>query len=233
MATVLSFPKPVIQAHHGIDVVRDDLIQGGTKARFLHYLFDAHDTIVYATPAEGGAQVALAECAKLKGKQAVLFVAERKTPHFRTIQAAKAGAIVYQVPHGYLSNVQSKARRYCQDKGAFYLEFGADMPLALEKIAQTARSIGREYQQVWCAAGSGVLARGLGIAFPHAAIHAVQIGRPPHLPANAVLHVHPLEFSQRKANPDFPSCPHYDAKAWDVCRKEHQGQTLFWNVLGL
>lgn len=42
--------------HDGIAVVRDDLFLGGTKARFLPALFDGADEVVYASPAEGGAQ---------------------------------------------------------------------------------------------------------------------------------------------------------------------------------
>lgn len=232
MVSALSFPKPIVENIRGISVVRDDYLNGGTKTRFLSELFYSHDCIVYASPAEGGAQVALAESAKLTGKQAVIFVAKRKEPHFRTIQAAKAGAIVYQVPHGYLSNVQAKAKRYAVDNGAFYLEFGADIPLATQRIAEAAESIGGVFDEIWCAAGSGVLSRGLGRAFFDSMIHAVQIGREPHIPANAILHVSPLEFSKRLKNPDFPSCPHYDAKAWDICKAESKGRVLFWNVLG-
>lgn len=232
MVSALSFPKPVVETIRGISVVRDDYLKGGTKTRFLTELFYSHDCIVYASPAEGGAQVALAESARLTGKRAVIFVAKRKEPHFRTIQAAKAGAIVFQVPHGYLSNVQAKAKRYAQDKEAFYLEFGADIPLATQRIAEAAESIGGVFDEIWCAAGSGVLSRGLGLAFPDSIIHAVQIGRPPHIPENGVLHVHPLEFSKRLKNPDFPSCPHYDSKAWDICKVKSKGRVLFWNVLG-
>jgi hypothetical protein len=51
---------PVIIEHDGVLVVRDDLFTGGTKARFLGMMFNGADEVVYASPAEGGAQVALA-----------------------------------------------------------------------------------------------------------------------------------------------------------------------------
>ena len=53
-------PPPVVIEHEGIHVVRDDLAGGGTKARFMVKLFAEAEEIVYATPAEGGAQSALA-----------------------------------------------------------------------------------------------------------------------------------------------------------------------------
>jgi hypothetical protein len=46
--------------HEGVLVVRDDLFPGGTKARFLGILFNGAEEVVYASPAEGGTQVALA-----------------------------------------------------------------------------------------------------------------------------------------------------------------------------
>ena len=45
-------------------MVRDDLFPGGTKARFLGVLFNGTEEVVYASPAEGAAQVALATVAR-------------------------------------------------------------------------------------------------------------------------------------------------------------------------
>jgi len=51
--------SPDVVEHEGVTVIRDDLFPGGTKARFLGFLFEATDEVVYASPAEGGAQTAL------------------------------------------------------------------------------------------------------------------------------------------------------------------------------
>lgn len=160
----MNLPPPIVEEYDSIFVVRDDLLPGGTKARYLMSLFSRYDEIVYATPAYGGAQLALAYCAKLTGKRAVLFVAKRANPHARTLEAHGVGARVFQVPNGYLSNVQSKARKYCQDKGAFYLEFGGESQEALDLIGEASATVWDTYgpfDQVWTAAGSGVLTRGL------------------------------------------------------------------------
>jgi hypothetical protein len=92
--------KPRVIKHNNILVVRDDLFPGGTKARFLPLLFTGADEVVYASPAEGSAQTALATVAKQLGKRATIFVAERTNPHDR------------QVPYGYLSTVQKRAEEY-------------------------------------------------------------------------------------------------------------------------
>ena len=55
--------KPIVKNHNGVLVVRDDLFDGGTKARFIPLLLAGTDEVVYASPAEGGAQTALATVA--------------------------------------------------------------------------------------------------------------------------------------------------------------------------
>ena len=71
---------PQLKEHDGILVVRDDLLPGGTKARFLPVLFEHADEVVYARAAEGGAQTALAAVAAQLGKRATIFVAKRAHP---------------------------------------------------------------------------------------------------------------------------------------------------------
>ena len=69
--------KPIVENHNGVLVVRDDLFEGGTKARFIPLLFNGVNEVVYASPAEGGAQTALATVAAQLGKRATIFVAQR------------------------------------------------------------------------------------------------------------------------------------------------------------
>jgi hypothetical protein len=121
-------PTPRLIEHDGVLVVRDDLFPGGTKARLLGALFNGADEVVYASPAEGSAQTALAIVARRLGKRATIFVARRAKPHPRTMEAAKLGAQVISIAPGYLSVVQARAREYCNRTGARLMPFGADMP---------------------------------------------------------------------------------------------------------
>lgn len=231
-------PPPTVVEHDGIHVVRDDLLGegAGTKARYIVRLFDHADEVVYATPAEGGAQTALAWAARELGKRATLFVAKRKVPHPRAYMAKRLGATVYQVTPGYLAVVQKRARDYCAATGATLAPFGVDMPEAIEAIADAARATGLEPDEVWCASGSGVLARGLARAWPNARRHVVQVGRAlkPDDVAGATIHVYPRPFGQgARTRPPFPSDPHYDAKAWEIATaRRGAGRVLFWNVTG-
>lgn len=227
---------PIVSKHGGISVIRDDLFLGGTKARFLPVLFDNADEVVYASPCEGGAQTALAHTAAKLNKRATIFIAKRKQPHDRALEAKRVGAKVMQVPHGYLNVVQARAREYCNRTGAKLAPFGVDLPEAIATIAAAAKLTGLEPDEVWCASGSGVLARSLAIAWPNALRHVVQVGRELTAKdvAGATIHKAALPFSKAiKGQPPFPSCPHYDAKAWQICKAQHgTGLVVFWNVTG-
>lgn len=227
---------PVVVEHDGIRVVRDDLFPGGTKARFIGALFGDAKEVVYASPAEGGAQTAIATVAASTGRQATIFVAKRAEPHPRAWMAKALGAKVIQVDPGYLSVVQARARAYAEAYGARLLPFGVDCPEAIEAIRRAALATGEAPDEVWCAAGSGVLARGLAAAWPNARRFVVQVGRA--LPASEVAGAEIIPagvpFSRADARPvPFPSDPHYDAKAWHIAKaRRGAGLVLLWNVTG-
>lgn len=230
---------PTVVDYDGIRVVRDDLFPGGTKARFLGMLFDGAPEVVYASPAEGGAQTALATVGQQRNIPVTIFVADRKIPHARALMAKALGARVCLVRPGYLGVVQARAKSYCAQSGARLIPFGADVPEAIAAIAAAARSTGERPDEVWCAAGSGVLARGLARAWPEADRHVVRVGRPISAKdvAGATIHDAGIPFEREaKMAPPFPSDQHYDAKAWAImmaARPRRTGRTiLFWNVTG-
>jgi hypothetical protein len=103
-------------------------------------------------------------------------------------------------------------------------------------IANAAASLSVEPDEVWCSAGSGVLARSLARAWPAARRHVVQVGRALSLDevAGATIHEYPLPFGRpARIKPPFPSDPHYDAKAWEQCAaRKGPGRVVFWNVAG-
>ena len=216
--------------------MRDDLIGGGTKARYIAGLFEQADEIVYASPAEGGAQTALAWAARELSKRATIFVAKRRAPHARSLMAKRLGATVWQIAPGYLSVSQARARAYCAATGATMAPFGMDAPEAIATIAGAARATGLEPDEVWCASGSGVLARALARAWPKARRHVVQVGRTlePDDVAGATIHIAPMPFGKpAHSSPPFPSDPHYDAKAWEIANaRRGAGVVAFWNVTG-
>ena len=90
----------------------------GPKPALFRCCLHGADEVVYASPAEGGAQTALATVASQLGKRATIFVAERAQLHPRTLMAKRLGAQIVQVSPGYLNVVQARAREYSHQTGA-------------------------------------------------------------------------------------------------------------------
>jgi hypothetical protein len=230
--TLQTLPPPVIEEIEGILVVRDDLIPGGTKRRVLDQLLSQSidPEFVYASPAYGYAQVALAYSCTQLGRQATIFTAKRKELHPRTLEAKRAGAKIVMVPTGYLSNVQAKAKSYCEQSGAQLLPFGLDTPYVVSALAKVARGLPITPTEVWSVAGSGVLTRALQLAWPGAKFFTVQVGKDPQA-GRAVVYKAPEDFEQdARIKPPFPSCSNYDAKAWQFIKRHASKGALFWNV---
>lgn len=238
-------PDPVVQEFNGIHVVRDDLLPGGTKLRYIRPLFDQHDEVVYASSAQGGAQLALAYAARMANagqalatKQAAIFVALRRVAHPRTIEAMEAGAKIVPIEPGHLTVVSARAKHYAAQRGAFYIEFGGESPEAIAAIESAARSVRErygEFDEVWSAAGSGVLSRGLQAGFPDAKVFAVTCGVHHDAIGRARLFESGVPYGKDENRPaPFPACPTYERKAWQFCKRQHRpgARVLFWNVMG-
>lgn len=230
------FPDPVVERRGGLLVVRDDLLAGGTKRRVAATLFEGRPA-VYAGPAEGFGQVALALAARDLGLPLTVCVAARKQEHRATQQARAAGAEVVSVRPGYLTVVRAHARRLAAERDAQLIPFGLDAPqvhLALRDVAAAVFAGLRELPtELWSVAGSGVLSRALQAALPQVPAFAVRIGRELRAgeAGRARLLDAPERFSQdAKLPPPFPSCPNYDAKAWRFLTEHAQPGALFWNV---
>jgi len=232
----LDAPEPFLQRVGTLQVVRDDLMPGGTKARALSVLFDLeHREYVYASPVQGYAQVALAHCAKAAGCYAHIFCAARKEYHARTREALGLGAIIHELRPGYLSHVQAAARAFvAETPSARLLPFGLDDEAFIEALAGVGRRVARRLfaqpPEVWTVAGSGVLSRALQRVWPEADFHAIQIGHAPNI-GRATLHRAPERFEDdARYPPPFPSCSNYDAKAWRFIQEQAKPDALFWNV---
>jgi hypothetical protein len=229
----MSQPPPRIERHGRFWVVRDDLLIGGTKQRFLPHLMAGAAEVVYAGPAWGGAAVGIAYLGREMGIPVRLFYAGRKEWSPRQRIAAGYGAAIAEIRPGYLSVVRARARDYCRQTGARLLEWG--LPEVEEYLA---RQLGEfdlpAVSEVWCAAGSGTLLRSLQRAF-RAPVVGVQVGHEltPEERAGCRIVKHPLTFEQRtSAAVPFPSCRHYDAKAWEMAERLARPEALFWNVMG-
>ena len=231
---------PIIEEHDGVLVVREDLLLGGSKIRFLPHIVGNAREVVFGGPFCGGAPYALSVWGKMTGTRITLFYAKRKALHWRQKAAFRNGATIYQVPAGRMSVVQYRARNYAQQAGALFLPLGFDVANATEPYERVMRQVQKRVRvdEVWCAVGSGMLARCLARSFPLARVYGVIVGlrsrnQAQDFPGNVTLLDCGYDFAQETAAPvPFPACRNYEAKAWEIMRRRSKGRALFWNVLG-
>lgn len=228
-------PEPVITEHDGILVVRDDLLEGGSKRRFLRTLVESQTASewVYASPCNGYGQISLAYVCRDLGRTATIFVPKRGEMHEYTKEAVRAGAEIIEVPMGFYSNCAAKARRYAEIYDAAVAPFGFDDKLVIDEIALIASKLPVEPAEVWSILSSGTLSRGLQKAWPNAVFLGVSVGHKPkpEQMGNATVYGAPEKFSATaKILPPFPSAPTYDAKAWRFIKQYAKPGALFWNV---
>ena len=231
-----NLPKPIVKEHDGIQVVRDDLIEGGTKRRaFYTYIKSKdYDEFVYASPRQGYAQLSLAYACKDLGRKSTVTVPQGKR-YWLTDAAEELGCNIIEVPMGFLTNIQAKAKKYCLDNGAHLIPFGGDHPIIIEAMRQTALSLDVNPTEVWTVMSSGALSRGLQSAWPDARVYGVRIGHntTPREQGRAETFKSKYQFHQEckeDERPPFQSSLTYDSKAWTFIKEHASKNSLFWNV---
>lgn len=235
-------PPPVIVEHEGIHVVRDDMIDGGSKSRFIQHLIKncKQNEMVYgSSPASGYAQISLAKVCSHYDKKAILFMAKRNIQNFHPYQlkAIQYGAIINMVENGMLSVTEKRARDYVgQDTSNRKLfPIGFDCPEVLLAICDLAKTLPILPKEVWTVGSSGTLTRGLQLAWPEAEFHCVSVGHKMGQKELGCAKVYKCEIPFDKSvksedAPPFPSVPTYDAKAWKFIKQYAKPGALFWNV---
>lgn len=183
-----------------VQVIRDDLLTGGTKQRALPVLITSNPTaneFIYAGPAFGFAQVALAYVARLMKKQAVLFVARQQDGHLQplTARAAAMGATIKEVfPPNTLKDVQQAGEDYVKKRNeqcpshqpvAVLLPFGLNCELFINALETSLKQAlppellmeEKNPARVWVTCGSGALLATLSKIWPKTTFLAVQVGK--------------------------------------------------------
>jgi hypothetical protein len=243
------FPKLVIEEHEGFHVVRDDLLEGGSKRRFVDRLLreeiaeGANEFVYGGCPANGYAQLSIPLQAREYGCKTTLFMAKRSMDNLHDYQkkALEYGADIHWVANGMLQVTKKRALDYYNEDPVHrrLLQLGLDDQRVREDIRDLAKNIEQDYDinisEVWSVGSSGTLTRGLQMAFPDKDVHVVSVGHSmkQNEVGRATLHRSDLKFTQEvkeEDTPPFPSVPTYDAKAWKIIREHAKPGALFWNV---
>ena len=244
-----SFPKIIIEKHEGIYVVREDLLEGGSKRRFIdRYVREeiekgAEEFVFGGAPATGYAPMSLTLQAKHYGANATFFMAKRSLDNLHEYQkkALEYGAKIQWVNMGMLNVTLSRAKKYYEENTFKRRNFplGLEDERVIEDIETLAKEIKEEWKdkfsEIWTVGSSGTLSRGLQRAFPELEVHVISVGHKmsEREIGRAKFYKSPYKFDKPIKPieaPPFPSAPTYDAKAWPFLKEFAKPNALFWNV---
>lgn len=239
--------EEVLVGNRVIRVVRDDLSGFGTKARAGLAVFHQPEyrkvkTVVYVAPRVGWAPMSLAKLCQQTRRRLVLFAPAASEPSQHQLVAQSLGAELRYFRVAAMPVLQRRAKAWAEAHGYTFFPLGLDVPAAVAGIAKTARAAAdfqtkggyKAVKEVWCVISTGVLSRGLQLAFPAANHFAVAVARnikEGERGKIVQLFSHTRGFHQRATVlPPFPSVLTYDAKAWEYIVRHASDGALFWNV---
>lgn len=247
------YPAPVLEEHEGFVVVRDDLLEYGSKIRSLDYMIGhapeykrVKEWVFGGCPRYGYAQISLPHVCNKYDKKAVLFMAGAANkgdgvpptkPFIYQQRGMDLGVDYRWLSFGMLTNTLAKARKYhAEDPHTReILPLGLEHPYVTASMIKVALDLPVKPKEIWSVGSSGTLSRALQLAFPDAEVHVVSVGHKmnPEEIGRAKYYRSELPFSKeakKEDMPPFPSAPNYDAKAWKFVRQYASPGALFWNV---
>ena len=232
-------PKLEVREHEGFNVVRDDLLEGGSKIRatlpFIKKYLAGAKEIVYAGPNNGLAQLALAKAGKELGIKFKMFTYYGNND---IIKRAKEYGAQYVFAKKPLADMQKDAESYCKQSGASMLPFGFGhenfqkmMIYALEKV----RIKIPKSAYIWLVCGSATLVNVLYYIFPDNFFCVLQVGKKIWADqldlSRTKLFKSNLKFIEdAKILPPYPCIASYDAKIWEFVKKYGRKGDYIWNV---
>ena len=234
---VSRMPKVILQPYEDKFIVRCDLSLAGFKAFAAEKVIAecSKDTFVYVAPRVGHAPEAIANLAQLYGKKCVFFAPASKEVSKHQAVVMAYGADLRFVKTPAMPTINIYAKRWAEKHGAQYLNFGlAGIPGVTAGIVNFANSI-PEPPEFWCAVSTGTMIRGLQIGWSNAQPYGVAVAR--NLKkgeiGRAIMQSATIPFLKPLKEallPSFPTTATYDAKAFDVFRREAKPGAYFINV---
>lgn len=239
-----------------INVIRDDLIDAGTKQRAMVPFFQnsKYDEFVYVSPYTGAAQVSLAYSAKMTGKKVTVFMYKIRPQHPLTKKALKLASYnkkylnLIEIKNGNMKYLEKLANSYVErkkrEKGDNYItKIGLGFAneeyknLLIEKIKN---AIPKKLQEnppkrIWVPSGSSIMLNALYEVFPASYFLAVQTGKTiwddMYNKKNTKLYKSDEFFYDKaKIQPPYPTTTSYDAKAWKFILEDGEDQDYIWNI---
>lgn len=228
-----------------IHILRDDLFEGGTKARVLLQMLSLIDSkgVVYpAHPYGYGAEALAIACNKHKKELILLYPPYSGYPNDMMMPRPMRRATVrprvsYHIIEDELEQgkLVSRSQRLAETNNYYFMQIGFSDTLFISGLKLMIKAVPNieSFPEIWVTAGSGLLARTLNEVLPNSKIIALDLG----MKHCDTLGIQTFKCTQKVEEqavviPSFPSARYYDAKLWDLMTRKAKKGALMWNVAG-
>lgn len=234
-----------------INVLRDDLLEAGTKQRaMIPYLANHKSTeFVYVSPFTGSAQITLSYASLITGKKVTVYMDKRRPRHPLTVKALSYGVLnLVEVPNGNFKKLNKMAQDYVdlvkKEKGEDYitlfsLGFTNDEYINLlakqikEALPQEMRD--NPPERFWVPTGSTAMVNALYKVLPTTHFFVVQTGKTVwddqlDLTRTTIYRSEEFFYHHAKEQPPFPTTKAYDAKAWTFVKRFAKDEDYLINI---
>jgi 16S rRNA G966 N2-methylase RsmD len=226
-----------------LNLIDEGMLIGGSKQRIMPMLLSTipQNTIVYAGPSTGYAQIALAYVCRMMNKKAVLFLDCTEHDKSPLTNIAKIfGAKVYyfnpRIQEKRLRYITNRAKKWCNaNKDSYMLPFGMSDGYTMELYMKVFNKLEINPGRIWVVAGSGLIFTSLSKVFPNTKMMIIQVGKtiwPDQLEGiNHELFISSYKFKEdTKQEPPYDTLLNYDAKVWDFIIKYGKENDYIWNT---
>lgn len=220
-----------IERHDRFHVLRDDLIEGGSKRRALNLLIPSlpHADFVYAGTIFGHGALALALACRDHGRRAHLFLSSNDPKNRMIEKLAEAGADIQIASPLPISELLEQVKEFADRTGARLFPLAFDEPAFFEAMTACLRELEvSSYPEIWCARVSGTFARSLTSAYPEKPLRLVSTVTG----GNAEFFAPEKYHRPAQMPPPYPACPYTDAKLWRFAKEHAKPDSLIWNIAG-
>jgi len=238
------YNPPVVVTKHKFkniefSVFRDDMLFGGTKIRGLMPMLKnvSEKEIIYAGPAEGMAQVALAYACHALRKTAVLFIQKRKRTKLTSLALSFKKSVKIYESRLNVDGLIQLATAYKNKNGGYLLSFGGYNKIYMSYLYKSLKFSLPNVSpaRIWLVAGSATILNVLYKVFPKTEFHIVQVGRTiwdDQLDlGRTTKYVSQEKFGNiASEQPPYPTVATYDAKLWTFFKKNCKKGDYIWNV---
>jgi hypothetical protein len=189
----LSIQKYLVKNNIYVNVVRDDLLIGGTKQRALYKLILAnqkYNNFVYAGPTTGYAQLALSYCCFLLGKKCTIFTSGVRTKLTEKAAMYPGCTIIEnttlkEAQNNATAAVMNGTVRDGSSESSFLIPFGMDFKEYTDLLEEQLKIAAQNTQlypldkkfTLWLTVGSGTLLKVFSKVWPNATFRPVQVGK--------------------------------------------------------